>query len=141
VNIVGHSKGGLDARAYLATGTDNVANLIMLGTPNRGSPLAIYSDECSPAVWDLRPGAKVLSVPRNPNTMYYTISGDWLPHFWGFGNGGNYYIPGPDDGLVSISSVEARNYFKSLGRTWHSHGDLLGQQEYTLAREVLVEMK
>ena len=31
VNIVGHSKGGLDARIYLQGGTDNVANLIMIG--------------------------------------------------------------------------------------------------------------
>jgi triacylglycerol esterase/lipase EstA (alpha/beta hydrolase family) len=34
VNIVGYSKGGLDARAFLASGTDKVANLIMIGTPN-----------------------------------------------------------------------------------------------------------
>lgn len=29
VNIVGHSKGGLDARVYLANGTHDVANLVM----------------------------------------------------------------------------------------------------------------
>ena len=39
VNIVGYSKGGLDARAYLAqSGTDEVSNLIMIGTPNAGTP-------------------------------------------------------------------------------------------------------
>ena len=33
VNIVAHSKGGLDARLYLAkSGTHDVANLIMLGS-------------------------------------------------------------------------------------------------------------
>lgn len=38
VNIVVHSKGGLDARVFLAnTGTSDVANLIMVGTPNAGS--------------------------------------------------------------------------------------------------------
>jgi triacylglycerol lipase len=42
VNIVAHSKGRLDARAYTATGTDNVANLIMIGTPNAGSPAALW---------------------------------------------------------------------------------------------------
>ena len=41
VNIVSHSKGGLDARVYLAnTNTPDVANLIMIGTPNGGNPAA-----------------------------------------------------------------------------------------------------
>ena len=41
VNIIGHSKGGLDARVYLAkTNTNDVANLIMIGTPNAGGQLA-----------------------------------------------------------------------------------------------------
>jgi triacylglycerol lipase len=41
VNIVDHSKGGLDARVYLdQSHTHNIANLIMIGTPNRGDPLA-----------------------------------------------------------------------------------------------------
>ena len=39
LNIVGHSKGGLDARIFLdITDTKDVANLIMIGTPNAGSP-------------------------------------------------------------------------------------------------------
>ena len=41
VNMVAHSKGGLDARVYLANSrTHDVANLIMIGTPNGGNPLA-----------------------------------------------------------------------------------------------------
>ena len=40
MNIVAHSKGGLDARVYLANNTKDVANLVMIGTPNAGSPLA-----------------------------------------------------------------------------------------------------
>ena len=61
VNIVGHSKGGLDARVYLANNSvKDVANLIMIGTPNAGSPLAQTSDICKPAVDDLKPGANVL---------------------------------------------------------------------------------
>ena len=36
INIVAYSKGGLEARAYLANNLSNndVANLIMIGTPN-----------------------------------------------------------------------------------------------------------
>jgi len=133
VNIAAHSKGGLDARAYLSKGTDNVANLIMLGTPNAGSPLAFLNNFCAPAVWDLRPGASVDGALRNPHTKYYTISGNWLPFI-----GGNFYIPGPDDGLVSISSVESKSYFKSLGHTLDNHMDLLGPQEYDMARGILM---
>ena len=47
VNIVGHSKGGLDARVYLANNTKDVANLVMIGTPNAGSPLAESSEVCT----------------------------------------------------------------------------------------------
>ncbi len=56
VNIVGHSKGGLDARVYLANNTQDVTNLIMIATPNAGSPLAENNDVCAPAVYDLKPG-------------------------------------------------------------------------------------
>ena len=136
VNIVAHSKGGLDARAYLSKGEDKVANLIMIGTPNAGVSIAFLNNFCAPAVWDMRPGATVDDAPGNPHTQYYTISGDWLPFI-----GGNLYIPGPDDGLVSISSVESKSYFKSLGRTNDNHLALLGPQEYALARGILMGNK
>jgi triacylglycerol lipase len=138
VNIAAHSKGGLDARAYLATATDDVASLIMIGTPNAGSPSTLLNSVCAPAIYDMRPGAGVQESPRNVHTKYFTISGDWLPDFWGFGNGGNFYIPGPDDGLVPVSSVESKSYFESLGRTFHTHMDLLGPEEYSMARDTLI---
>lgn len=40
VNMVAHSKGGLDARWHIASGGAEVANLIMIGTPNSGLPAA-----------------------------------------------------------------------------------------------------
>jgi triacylglycerol esterase/lipase EstA (alpha/beta hydrolase family) len=83
VNVVGHSKGGLDARVFLANNSYSankaVANLIMIGTPNRGSPIAQSSNICKPAVEDLKPGAADTKVRMNPNTKYYTIAGDWNP--------------------------------------------------------------
>ena|SRR5215211_3962981 len=99
INIVTHSKGGLDARLYLANNLSNtdVENLIMIGTPNHGSPLAwgtafmnpltvnplfypfLEAFFCLPAAHDLIPGsAATLSVP-NVNTDYYTIAGSWTP--------------------------------------------------------------
>ncbi len=60
------------------------------------------------------------------------------PDVWGPGNGGNFYIPGPDDGIVPVSSVESKSYFKSLGRTSDAHMDLLGPEEYAMARDTLI---
>ena len=133
VNIVGHSKGGIDARVYLANGTDSVANLIMIGTPNDGTPLAYRTSVCTPALWDVLPEAPATKAGMNPNTRYYTIAGDWEKNI-----GGNPAIPGPDDGLVPVSSVESEGYFQSLGRTEHGHFELLGEDEYKLARDVLL---
>ena len=133
VNIVGHSKGGIDARVYLANGTQSVANLIMIGTPNNGTPMAERTSLCAPAVWDTLPEANATKVGMNPNTRYYTIAGDWAKEV-----GGNPTIPGPDDGLVPLSSAEPAGNFESLGRTEHAHLELLGEEEYNLARDVLL---
>ena len=133
VNIVGHSKGGIDARVYLANGTQSVANLIMIGTPNTGTPLAERTSVCAPAVWDVLPEASATKAAMNPNTKYYTIAGDWEKNI-----GGNPTIPGPDDGLVPVSSAESGGNFQALGRTEHNHIDLLGEEEYNLAHDVLV---
>jgi pimeloyl-ACP methyl ester carboxylesterase len=134
VNIVGHSKGGIDARVYLANGTDSVANLIMIGTPNDGTPLAERtSSVCAPAVWDVLPEAAATKAGMNPNTKYYTVAGDCEKNI-----GGNPAIPGADDGLVAVSSAESQGYFQSLGRTEHGHLELLGEDEYKLARDVLL---
>jgi pimeloyl-ACP methyl ester carboxylesterase len=133
VNIVGHSKGGIDARVYLANGTQSVANLIMIGTPNNGTPMAERTSICAPAVWDILPEANATKVGSNPNTRYYTIAGDWAKAV-----GGNPTIPGPDDGLVPVSSAESGPNFQSLGRTEHAHLELLGEEEYNLARDVIL---
>jgi pimeloyl-ACP methyl ester carboxylesterase len=152
VNIVGHSKGGLDARMYLGNNPSNsdVANLIMIGTPNHGSELAgpqsDPADPCIPAVYDIRVGASDTMAPRNDNTQYYTIAGDWNPflpcNYTDFGGYNFYFYNYPldyhNDGLVRVSSVESQPYFNHL--VPHSpscHQDLMGELEYNLARDVL----
>jgi pimeloyl-ACP methyl ester carboxylesterase len=137
VNIVGFSKGGLDARVYLQGGTDDVANLIMIGTPNAGSPLAvIYSDEewCLPAGDDLKPGSDATQAIQNLNTNYHTISGDVL---WGWWYPGNPEVPGRDDWVVPVKSVESEGYFQFRGRTPDNHLDLQTENEYNLAHSIL----
>jgi uncharacterized alpha/beta hydrolase family protein len=137
LNIVGHSKGGLDARVFLdITDTKDVANLIMIGTPNAGSPAAETNNACAPAVFDLRPGANATKAVMNPNTKYYTIAGDWMPL-----TQGNLMIRGNDDGLVPVESVESQEYFQSLGQTEHGHAELLSDIEYQMSKEILLGKK
>jgi triacylglycerol lipase len=137
INIVGHSKGGLDARVFLdITDTKDVANLIMIGTPNAGSPAAETNDACAPAIFDIRPGANATKAAVNPNTKYYTIAGDWMPL-----TKGNLAIPGNDDGLVPVQSVESQQYFQSLGRTEHGHAELLSEKEYQMSKDIILEGK
>jgi pimeloyl-ACP methyl ester carboxylesterase len=101
VNIVGHSIGGLDARVYLdKSGTHDVANLIMIGTPNGGDPLAnegvaaaetaniflpgfdfFTNSSCRPALDNLVIGADATKAMEIESTKYYTIYGDWNPSF------------------------------------------------------------
>jgi pimeloyl-ACP methyl ester carboxylesterase len=134
INIVGHSKGGLDARVFLdITDTKDIANLIMIRTPNAGSPVAETIDVCAPAIFDLRPGANATKAVINPNTKYYTIAGDWMPL-----TQGNLLIPGNDDGLVPVESVESQQYFQSLGRTEHGHAELLSEKEYQMSKDILM---
>ena len=147
VNIVGHSKGGLDARVYLANNTKDVANLVMIGTPNAGSPIAQSSEVCTPAVYDLRPGAAATEVKMNPNTKYYTIAGEWDPKsgncqltpFLPIEQSGFFSLSKPNDGMVPLSSVESQDYFINLGHSKSCHTNLMSDYEYGLAKEVIVE--
>jgi pimeloyl-ACP methyl ester carboxylesterase len=141
VNIAAHSKGGLDARVYLASsGTSDIANLIMIGTPNAGDPLADLfhtSDQCKPAVFDLETGAPDTMASKNTHTNYYTIAGECLPFLelpFPYG----IVIPESNDGIVPLSSVESLPYSTSLGHTLHCHLDLLSDIEYGLAQPVLL---
>ena len=158
VNIIGHSKGGLDARVYLAQNpTRDVANLIMIGTPNGGSPLADFTTYfnvlnpwlyytsffCTPALYDLETGASDTRVRENPYTNYYTIYGDWKPSLPCRNHGLEIYgYPflyklGPNDGIVLKKSVESLTNFTKLGYTFHCHTDLLSSQEFNISKNVL----
>ena len=145
VNIVGQSKGGLDARWYLASGgADKVANLIMIGTPNAGTEAAYYDATGCPrgAAKDLLPGSLATRVIDRPeNTNYYTIAGNWMPTgacIWSR-DPGNCYIPGEDDGFAAVDSVQSNADYIPLGPSPPSyHLDLLEERDaYDMALQVL----
>lgn len=134
VDMVVHSKGGLDARWYIAHNPkDKVANLIMLGTPNKGS-VASYVDltpcafSSSSGRQDLQPGSDATrTVDRIQQTHYYTISGNYaVPCYllFDYTLGSNATCSAfPSDGVVSISSAQS-NYTK-LGIYPYNHAGLL----------------
>lgn len=133
VNIVAHSKGGLDSRHYIET-NNTIENLVQLGTPNAGSPLADAIEGGSIRVLGLLGnivanllaggvGGYQLTTPHmalynafhgsNPKTQYLAIAGDYRP--------GSYFndtwrravtdlIVGPGDVIVPITSVHALNF-------------------------------
>jgi pimeloyl-ACP methyl ester carboxylesterase len=145
VNIVAHSKGGLDARWYIASsGIDKVANLIMIGTPNAGSPAALWDFTGCPvgSDSDLFPGSTATRVVDRPqSTNYYTVAGNWMPNnicWWGL-DGGSCFIPGEDDTLVAVDSVESSTDYIPLGQPLpYDHFQLLEHRDvYERALPVL----
>ena len=158
VNIVGYSKGGLDARVYLANDLSNkdVANLIMVGTPNDGSPIASSAQLlpksfriCWPAIDDLAEDSTATKVQINSNTNYYTIGGHWIPlsnpliGFFNcsplFFNGlawGSLNVIGEDDGIVPLdSATDPEEDFENIGISHSCHLDLLGDEEYDMVEK------
>jgi triacylglycerol lipase len=158
VNIVAHSKGGLDARVYLGNNrnTNDVANLVMIGTPNGGDPLASSEDNCF-AGRDFVINAPATHALPNPHTKYYTIAGNWNPllasncpqqwdeefvlrvgTFLGYENVwyNMLFADGSEfsDGVVPLWSAELHNSTE-LGPTLDCHSNLLGSVEYNLAKE------
>ena len=98
VNIVAHSKGGLDSR-HFAENNDSVENLVQLGTPNGGSPLADKIQASSVVLIGLGatvvanalagPAGYQLTTPymqfynrnhgRNARVDYTAVAGDYDP--------------------------------------------------------------
>jgi triacylglycerol esterase/lipase EstA (alpha/beta hydrolase family) len=129
VNIIAHSKGGLDARWYIAHYHQNrVMNLVMIATPNLGTTAA-YTDlttTCSggAGLEDLQPNSKATQVVDQPRTThYYTIAGNYSdPCYFVVLRYISCYII-PNDGMVTVSSAQSN--YTSLGVFAYNHTGLL----------------
>lgn len=110
VDLMGHSMGGLISRyyihAYMPTSPPIVRQLIMLGTPNGGSPFAeplVNMKYFLPASMELTP--HYMNAFFNPRVtdrygvVFRLVAGN--------ADKGNPALPGPDDGIVQVSSTRA----------------------------------
>lgn len=130
LNIVSHSKGGLDSR-HFAEASNTVARLTQIGTPNAGSPLADYIQAgligslglggVTLAIELAAPAGYQLTTPfmtlyntfhgPNLNTLYTSAAGDYTgAPFFSIDYLLGSIIPGPDDTIVPVSSVFALPY-------------------------------
>lgn len=128
LDVVTHSKGGVDAQAAVAHygGWRLVRHVFTLGTPHQGSELAdlLYSDWAGwlaklldlqdDATYTLQTGYmqffRALTDPRvaAQDVIYYRAAGtDTGPQFSGLWLGGLYLsLFGPNDGAVTVASTE-----------------------------------
>ena len=108
VHFVGHSLGGLLVRSYLGNHSpENLGNVVMLGSPNKGTPVVDYlKDEwwfalAGPAVHAMSTeGTEFLSSLKPPTYPLGVIAGNQ--------ENSNYesVLVGNDDGLVPLESTK-----------------------------------
>lgn len=111
VHFVAHSFGGLLVRDYLATRKPkNLGNVVLMGTPNKGSELAdgelgIAAEEtllewAGPSAQALHtgPDGYPASLPA-PDYPVGVIAGNWAPQL------SENWLPVPNDGVVSVASA------------------------------------
>jgi pimeloyl-ACP methyl ester carboxylesterase len=120
VNLVGHSLGGLTARAYAATHPMSVKRVVLMGTPNHGidaakfvcvGPQAWFKlAPCVAAVYDVQPGEVERLNAKYPDSdlvAYVSLAG------WDDGHGCPLGIKiygadeyNPSDGCVTVESTQ-----------------------------------
>ena len=109
--LVGHSMGGLVARAFLEAAPDrSVARVVQIGTPNRGSIKAAILADSFLYKWTLGnragrelvrgPGGIAESLPVPPAGLVHVVAGAR-----GNQRGWSPLLPGDDDGTVELSAT------------------------------------
>ncbi len=128
IDILAHSMGGLVSRAMLEQegGSAAVDRLVSLGTPHKGSPLAVFRsylgaavamdgdeqarlfDYSSQGFRDLDPGSAFMRSLQDlvtPPVPYYTLACTNNPDDPLAFTASRIYLSGPDDGIVEVSSA------------------------------------
>jgi pimeloyl-ACP methyl ester carboxylesterase len=109
IDIIAHSMGGLVTRAYFAEHADpRVKRVVMIGTPNHGAELADLLHQNFLLRMASGPGGRqlvtdpdgvIFSLPA-PQCEFALIAGAR-----GNSSGWNPFIPGDDDGTVTVQST------------------------------------
>lgn len=133
VNLVTHSKGGLDSRHYVE-GSDSVETLVQLGTPNAGSPLADLAQGVVLGVGGIGgsiivnalagPAGIQLTTPYmalynrnhgyNPEVSYNALAGEYDAQCFFCLDAALNAIVGPGDTIVPVESVHALPYTRNF---------------------------
>ncbi len=133
VDLVTHSKGGLDSRDYVE-GQETVEKLVQLGTPNAGSPLADVAQGLAvdlvgiggAAIVNLLAGPAGIQLTTsymaaynlfhgsNPKVEYTALGGLYSPDCIFCLDRLQTLIVGPGDTIVPLSSVHALSYTHNL---------------------------
>ena len=110
MHFVGHSLGGLLIRSYLENRkVKKLGYIVMIASPNKGSELVDhYRDSwwfkfVGNSVLDLSAeGSHFLDSLKSPYYKLGVIAGNWDSSFL------EHILPGPDDGMVRISSTKVK---------------------------------
>jgi pimeloyl-ACP methyl ester carboxylesterase len=138
ITVIGHSKGAIDSRLF-AENSGTVSQLIMIGAPNEGTPIAELLEEVAKNaeieeyVKSLAPGLNQLSQKNmiefnrkhsaNPSVAYIAIGGDFSPNCKIDKTGDNgtcqmnlamFSIVGRGDLWVPLRSVYSLSYANNL---------------------------
>jgi pimeloyl-ACP methyl ester carboxylesterase len=146
IDIVTHSQGGLDARAYIHKlgdkAMEQVTSLTMIATPNHGTNGATLRDlwyritleprKCTP--W-LTPGEVEKFNQKTPlveGVKYYTVAGRLKYGLFSFKRDriGSFMVSGEDDGVVPVESVLIKNpKVEHLGTFPYGHNELMKKED------------
>jgi|GEM_PF-1129717 len=141
INIVAHSKGGLDSRDYIENNKHQVDRLVQIASPNAGSPIADIIHQVTKHIPGLQsllnkwaPIEVVLTTTymkeynkehgHDDSVRYTAIAGVWHPGWFEISlkrllN----FIVGKGDTLVARSSVHALPYTQNFSyETWGNDG-------------------
>jgi pimeloyl-ACP methyl ester carboxylesterase len=153
VDIVAHDLGGLIARHYihhhapnlLADGRPQIAHLVMLGTPNEGSPCADVMSTAFDilgknvaAIREMRQGvtAEFNKITTNrKGSKFSALAGNPIPLLCQQVPGTALFQIVPSDGFVSVPSAHGASsltlHNSAVGASSSYHNDLIGTVDFS----------
>lgn len=151
IDIVAHSKGGLDARTYMMDADERVDHIVTIGSPHKGSPLAnlelVVREELNKPVFppikdpQINKSLREISVDtvnskgQHSNQVLHDLNENWdiqsgRAEYLAISGRGVITITEPagvsfkGDGVVSLKSSSALKGAEKMQVKYRHHGDL-----------------